>query len=254
MKNAKAKRAVIAGFVAVVLVLCVLTAVWAALELYNYNAKMEVMLRKPPSVNQEYSADFDYDPYRDSEFLDQNLYIKYTDHTGSLSTTITDGNYADYGDGMIFFNKYFTALRNGEYKSFDELFDDSYFKTEEHTDTDFGFTKQSIYDIEIAYAKKYSSGGLDYSVYEVKYKILKNDGSFRGDIGSRQYRPQYFTLVSNGKETKIHRISYSYDPNFDFSQRAMLNETVSLIAAVAIAAVTVIAVIAVKAKNKKKSS
>jgi hypothetical protein len=65
------------------------------------------------------------------------------------------------------------------------------------------FTMQMIYNIRIA---PYYSEETGENTYLVEYRILKNNGTFRNDIGSKVSRPMLYTLRDVGGEYFIESI------------------------------------------------
>jgi hypothetical protein len=73
------------------------------------------------------------------------------------------------------------------------------------------FTMQKIYDSQIT---KYSTeeiettnGNYTKYIYIVEYRILKNNGTFRNDIGDGS-RAQYITITNKSGEFLIDSIGY----------------------------------------------
>ena len=60
-----------------------------------------------------------------------------------------------------------------------------------------------IYDIRI---QPYYSEETGENTYLVEYRILKNNGTFRNDIGSKVSRAQLYTLVEEDGDYRIKSI------------------------------------------------
>ncbi|MFA6948048.1 MAG: hypothetical protein WCQ72_03625 [Eubacteriales bacterium] len=155
--------------------------------------------------------DFEYDIFTDSNYLDKNRYINYTD--GAQTITITDGNYDLIGGGLPVLAEYIDSAIHGDADGINSLLTDSYI--DEYGEYS-AFTMQKIYNIDI---ELLSSGlitegeyaGTTQYNYNVKYMIMNNNGTFRRDTGSDAAVPLVFELLSYGGETKINSItSYTY--------------------------------------------
>ncbi len=253
-KRARAKKAIVRTAVCVYVLLTVLLAVYSVTGIVRWNLEKESALAKPkPQTGVFEQIDFDADIELDEDYQNELLYMTYTD-SEVLAVTITDGDFAEYDENLVFFNDYFTCLRKGEYERYDTFFTKSYFEDNEHTDLEFGFTKQRIYDIFITKTSKgYEEDGNVYRTYEVKYKIMKNDGTFRNDIGSDETRAQYITLVTNENGTFIRRITYNmYGLDFDFSSKATESERIAGVCAIVCAVIFIAVISARKLKAKRK--
>lgn len=150
---------------------------------------------------------WDEDIYEDEEWLDQNRYITYID--GGVAVTITDGIYDGYGICVEFMALYFEALMQGNAEALCGFYADEYFASNYRWDE---FTMQKVYDIKLERISAFDSADKTAYVYKVSYKIMKNDGTFRNDVKSDAERPQFYTIVDNGREIKITDVSYSYNP------------------------------------------
>ena len=152
-------------------------------------------------------VNYDADIFLDQQYLDKNRYIMYWN--GNEGQTITDGNYSVYGPAIVLLSEYFDAAVNGDAEKMNSLFTDDYWKDHEKYTA---FTMQRIYNIEI---NQLSSGvitegeymGVNRWTFDVRYMIMKNDGTFRNDMESDSAVPQVFEILSNGDKTLINSIS-----------------------------------------------
>lgn len=150
---------------------------------------------------------WDEDIYEDKEWLDQNRSITYID--GGVSVTITDGVYDGYGICVDFMALYFEALMQGNAEALCGFYADEYFASNYRWDE---ITMQRVYDIKLERITSFDSANSTAYVYKVSYKIMKNDGTFRNDVKSDAERPEFYTIVDDGREIKITDVSYSYNP------------------------------------------
>lgn len=253
-KRAFAKKAIIRTAAVIYVLLCLLLAVYSVTGIVEWKLEKDTVLEKPKAQSGVFfDADFNADISKDEDYQKELLYITYTD-SDVLKTTITEGNFEEYDKNLVFFNEYFTCLCEGDFERYDTFFTKSYFDENEHTDLELGFTKQRIYDIFITKTSSgYEENGNTYRTYEVKYKIMKNDGTFRNDIGSDEQRPQYITLVTSENGTFIRRITYNkYGLDFDFSGKSVESEKTAGICAVVGLALFVIVAVLLKRKKARK--
>ncbi len=150
---------------------------------------------------------WDENIYEDKEWLDQNRYITYID--GGVSVTITDGIYDDYGICVDFMALYFEALMQGNADALCGFYADEYFDKNYRWDE---ITMQRVYDMKLERISSFDNANNTVYVYKVSYKIMKNDGTFRNDVKSDAERPEFYTIIDDGREIKITDVSYSYNP------------------------------------------
>lgn len=147
-----------------------------------------------------YEPDYDYDIFSDEEYLllDRNIYYK----RGGEESIISGGG--DDSKAALFFVKYFEAAVNGRAEEYNSFFTEAYYKDNKPYEK---FTKQMIYDIHIEELSE-TSGGFTLNV---SYRIFKNNGTFRNDIGPGASKTLYFELTEVNGELKINKIdAYVY--------------------------------------------
>ena len=93
----------------------------------------------------------------------------------------------------------------GEYNEYNKLFTEEYYKSNEPY---YSFTQQMIYDIRIERLSETVIDGEDVFYYNVSYKIHKNNGTFRNDIGSDGSKTLCFKLVNKNGTILIDSINY----------------------------------------------
>ena len=186
-----------------------------------------------PYVPETYYAYYFVDPdYESNVFenaayqkLDQTISYTYNGQTVDLKNSLKTGSAEIYdppfGD---FFAKYFAALAKGFEGSnntslgFNAYYSEVYFRTHEP----FGkFAPQKVYDIDvrrmtdpqtITSEEKEEDAiyvGCTITSFEVRYRILHNDGTFRRDILGEDILVQYIDLLGdkNGNYT-INSVGY----------------------------------------------
>lgn len=143
-----------------------------------------------------YPADFDENIFEDREYFDlvNAGFISYTDSSTNITVGIDKDKAGRYGTGVVFLVDMIYDIINGDHEAYNARFSDLYYKKHYRKDN---FTMQKVYDVNITYVRSESidddSGNYTKSLYVLEYKILKNNGTFRRDIGAGS-KKQYFTL------------------------------------------------------------
>ncbi|MEG1743119.1 MAG: hypothetical protein RR246_03020 [Clostridia bacterium] len=148
---------------------------------------------------------YDEDILQDKIYSKTEKNIYYTENgNGQL---IPEDKYETFGTAAVFFKKYFDIVSNGEYENYKNLFTPEFFKNYSIPKK---FTKQKIYDINI---ELFSTEKIDYngssailSNYYIRYKIMKNNGTFRGDIIGTTVSPLLFSIITQDNAVKINSI------------------------------------------------
>ena len=162
-----------------------------------------VLSHSTPKLDYDfYVAEEPEDIHEDSAYLQKDRTLYYTDEMGQCWQINTA---ADNGDiGAKFFYLYFYCLEEGDYETFNTLFSDEF---EDYAP----FTTQRTYAKEVKYLYDEQIDDNTYSItYSLDYNIMKNDGSFRRDIGSDMSRTQYITLYYNSEEAWIEEVKSEF--------------------------------------------
>lgn len=163
--------------------------------------------RGTPELDYEFylpSEEEDY--FNDSQYLSKDRYIHYTDDMGQM--TVISENVITDDIGPAFFKLYFFALTQGDSDMLNSLYSQEYLSKQGSFKP---FTPQRIYAIELKYLyEEADQNGGCYITYALDYNIMKNDGSFRQDIGSDMSRTQYITIRYDSKETLIESVKSEY--------------------------------------------
>ncbi len=150
-----------------------------------------------------YPIDPDLDVMTDKEYLDLDRNIYYT--KGAETIALAEKDMASYSDDVKFFVNYFDLAIKGNYDAYNSLFTENYYKSNEEY---FSFTQQMIYDMHIEKLGEGTERGLNAYYFNVSYKIHRNNGTFRNDIGSDGYKTLHFTLVKENDKILIDSIKY----------------------------------------------
>lgn len=165
---------------------------------------------KSPSIS-FCTPDYDYDIMKDSEYLGLNRYFFYEDQTSGVTVMLDDTNRNAYGPAVVTLTKMVEAIIAGDSEAYNQLFSEDYFSVYEPEEP---FTMQQVYDIKISkrgVSQVTPESGKAYTRYEfiVEYKIHKNNGTFRTDIGHDESRKQIFILSERESgTTRIDDIGY----------------------------------------------
>ena len=117
--------------------------------------------------------------------------------------------YKRISEEAAFFREYFVCLISGDYEKYPTFFTDNFF---EYYTIPEKFTMQKIYGISIEIFNRETvdenGTGVIVSEYIVRYKIMNNNGTFRGDVASDTVKPLYFKLVNSNGKIGIDSISF----------------------------------------------
>lgn len=231
-KKKNLKRAVIV-VASVMIGLCILCGVlYAVSELLknannksNQEQKFEI---DGKSYINYYEADYESNIFEDQDYLKKDRTIKYKvpTETGGISIVLDEYEYDELTEGQRFFVSYFDAVISGNTERYHKIFAKEYTENPggfEIKPLDRTFPMQRIYDIKITELGRtnpndksyvYGSKPAVFGVYEVSYKIMKNDGEFRPDLPSDAEKPLIFEIVTTdaGSENELTLIKniYSY--------------------------------------------
>ena len=163
-----------------------------------------------------FDPDYDYDIMKDTEYLEKDRTIYYCDSISGITEALDDKTLYEYGDALPVLKKMIDCIIAGDADEYNKLFSSNYFAIEGREPEE-PFTMQQVYDIlftKAAVSEKKTENGKKYTQYEfeVEYKIHKNNGTFRTDIGHDESRKQYFVLSdSTGERVLIDQILiYTY--------------------------------------------
>lgn len=162
-----------------------------------------------------YPVDFSENIYNDETFVGlMDLYaLEYIDGDSRFKLPASD--LEQYGGSLaVFFYDYFTTIRNGDHETYNSYFDSRAFK---YRDKASEFTMQQIYEISIEklsirpeldgeeydWVKK---AGIEPIYVDVRYKIRRNNGSFRLGVESDTVKPQLYIMYESSNTYKIINI------------------------------------------------
>lgn len=202
---AKRKKRMI---IAIISVLVALILVWLSVLLLENIEKKNSADNNAAIDYNFYYADFSENIFEDQEYLTliEGEGIRYCE--GGLTVSIDESTIGNYGKDIVFFWDFIHNIINGNKDEYNAMFSDQYYKYNAPKQE---FTMQKLYEVQIS---KYSteqvetsSGNYTKSVFVVEYRILKNNGTFRNDIGDG-IRPQYITVTNKSGDFLIDSIGY----------------------------------------------
>ena len=111
------------------------------------------------------------------------------------------------GAAQLFYD-YFQCIIGGDYAAYPGFFTQEY-KNNPLADIPQKFTMQKVYDIGIKlFDRRMNDSGDVSDIYEVRYAIFENNGTFRRDIPSMETRTLVFEIVYVEGEPLINSIGY----------------------------------------------
>jgi hypothetical protein len=126
------------------------------------------------------------------EYLKLDRTVYYNNKKTGIRVSVAPDEYYMYGEEFELLCQVLESVVAGDSDAYNSFMGDKSLKKT-------SFTQQQIYDIEISpYSTQIltTKEGISYTecVFEVRYKIHENNGSFRRDIESDACRPQYFVI------------------------------------------------------------
>ncbi len=175
---------------------------YAVFMLFDPETRLQRFLEKEAEDNREeielYPLDDELNTPDNEEYLEKDSRMFYHDPFEGVTYSIEEETLLQESAEVQFFYEYFAAIREGDDVAYAALFSTSY-----DGDIAEDFTQQLLYDITV-YPQ--TSGGSIVS-YRVEYRIFRNNGSFRDDVGSDTIRPLLIELERVGNSLKIKSVS-----------------------------------------------
>ena len=132
--------------------------------------------------------------------LDRDVYYK----NGGETFSLADEDPNNRTVILDFVCQYFNTIKAGDAASYNTYFTENFYKTNSpYTE----FSPQMIYDILIEkLSEEVGNNGEILYTFDVSYKIHRNDGTFRRDIGSDASRRVPFELIESNGVVRIDHI------------------------------------------------
>ena len=138
-----------------------------------------------------YEPDYDEDIFENTEYMSLDRFITYTDGAVTVRA-VDDDDLKSAGKYAVFFGEYFDAVINGDAEKYVSFFTEKY---NDKNGRKSKFTMQKIYGIDIRKLSETEDGELRTAVFEVRYAIFENNGTFRDDVASDTVRPQIYEII-----------------------------------------------------------
>lgn len=185
-----------------------------SIETQQRGVEKETMAR--PNTVIYFDPDYDYDIMKDQEYLGLDRYIYYKDARTNETIMLDEKTISGYGPAVITLKAMIDSIIAGDHEAYNALFSSNYFANPDNAPEE-EFTMQQVYDIlftRVNVTECSSEEFGQYTQYEftVEYKIHKNNGTFRTDLGHDDSRKQYFVLSDSATdEVLIDQIlGYNY--------------------------------------------
>ena len=148
-----------------------------------------------------YAVDESLDIWSDADYAQLDHRVHYSDVQTGATYSLEQEDLVTAEPFARFFYNYFDCVIAGDAEGYALFFTDNYLSQNTLPED---FTPQMIYDIRITpYLAADASQG---SAYLVDYKILRNNGTFRRDVGSNASRTLLIRLVEQAGELYIDDI------------------------------------------------
>ncbi len=166
---------------------------------------------KPSSVI-FYEPDYDrlIDIRKDPAYLELDRYIRLK--RGAYTVILDTDKLGGYSPAVTVLCQLLDSVIDGDAETYNSLFSERYFK-EPGAEAELPFTMQRVYAITIEEIRERTvdsetDGKYTEYIYALEYKINRNDGTYRVDIGHDSSRTQYFMLTDRSGEVMIDRLMY----------------------------------------------
>ena len=194
------KRRIIIVFLAMILFAVIYFTVSSIITQVKEKQEEETSYR--PNTIIFYEADYEYNIMKDKDYLalDRRPYL--CDEANGVTVSVEEDQLDKQDEGFRLLYDMVQCIIRGDHEGYNALFSENYYAVEDNIPED-GFTMQQVYDIKFTKKRisEHTDGGINYTQYEyeVEYKIRKNNGTFRTDIGSDAARTQYFVISDSTK-------------------------------------------------------
>lgn len=157
-----------------------------------------------------YPADYSEDIFTDEEYtkLIKNGILKYDNGVNSINTVFQE-DFKNSNEPHAIMCKMIYSIIEGDEKEYNSYFSEKYFDSNSRKEK---FTPQKIYNATLKLKKaeliQEKTATYNKYIFELKYCIYKNNGTFRKDIGDDNYRTQYFVVTNRTGTLLIDSIIY----------------------------------------------
>ena len=152
--------------------------------------------------------DGEINAFENEAYLALNRSVLYCDDPSGWyghTSEITSEERGSFDATVLFAEEYLIALNYGNEGALRAMCTADYLKENEIPD----FTQQMIYEAKITYqSAEGREDGSKLITYRLDYKIYRNNGTYRRDVGSDTVKPEYLVLwvSADGNEIRIDNI------------------------------------------------
>lgn len=160
-------------------------------QLFGTNIKY----RDYPPISDLCIPDFEYNIFENAEYMEKNRGFTYT-KDGVQEYLEEESEIILKGEAAVFFKKYFDAVINGDADTVNGLLSGDYIKKNGEYEA---FTMQMLYDMEVIFLQSYylnegSQSQILVYEFDVGYRIMNNNGTFRNNLASDDRRDVKYVL------------------------------------------------------------
>lgn len=198
-KNSTHKKQLKVRIISIIMVLAVMSITYFVISALNVSGFfLEPIKQEAPTYEFEH-ADYEADIFDDPEYvaLVADEFIRYSD--GSATVSVFEDNYGSYSEAAQLIFALIHSAQKGDANLYNSCFSESYIKVSGEQGR---FTMQQIYDVLILEGPPVRENSYIRTDFEVEYKIRKNNGTLRDDMGSDSVKKQYITVTTNNADKK----------------------------------------------------
>ncbi|MBR7099143.1 MAG: hypothetical protein IKC59_06990 [Clostridia bacterium] len=138
--------------------------------------------------------------FDNSQYLAKDLQIYYCENSDGTGRTAPITDDEAVGAEVLFAKLYLEYLINGDEQALRAVCTQNYLEKNPISD----FTQQMLYDMHIYYENtEAQQDGTKRVTYRLEYKILRNNGTYRRDVGSDGAKPEWLVLSVSPDQTNI---------------------------------------------------
>lgn len=147
-----------------------------------------------PDGTFDFYPPYDGDILTSEEYLQLNRTVMYFDNAMGygMGLEINPETMEEFDAPVWFLYEYIQTIVQGNATLYNTYFSDAYYRTQKPKAS---FAQQMIYETSIYFrSESVAQNGDKLITYRLEYKIHRNNGEFRTDVGSDGIRPQDLTL------------------------------------------------------------
>jgi hypothetical protein len=155
-----------------------------------------------------YEPDWTANAFEDADYaeFDRTIYLNpYGTADAGETVSVDEQTVIGYGEPATLLYRLVNAILLGDAEAYNSFFTVSYLQENGAKEP---FTMQKLYDVRIGfYGSLYDEKtATRQTIYRLEYKIFRNDGTFRDDVGSDMSKAQHFVLVETADGYRVDQI------------------------------------------------